>query len=193
MKKIEKFATCFISVFLGFLFFGAGMSKLFFEHRFPGLMGPVWLEEKLEPYGLALYARFIAISQVIIGYCLLTIKQKTPGAIMAIPLILNILMITISQHWQGTPAVVSVFLLMNLYLLHSDRHKLLPLIGLETGYKPQPSSALSHGIWLAGLAVCFASIPISFHFLTLSWLLITVGVGTGFVSLVYPKKKKGHC
>ncbi|MCB0786159.1 MAG: hypothetical protein KDC02_18365, partial [Flavobacteriales bacterium] len=59
---MERLANA-LSLFLGLVFLGGGMSKLFAAHAFPGLMGPVWLEEALEPHGLALYGHFIAWSQ----------------------------------------------------------------------------------------------------------------------------------
>jgi hypothetical protein len=56
-------------VFLGLMFLSGGLSKLM---PFPGVMGPVWLEESLIPYGLGFYARFIAWSEATIGLMLLT-------------------------------------------------------------------------------------------------------------------------
>ncbi|MFC5272074.1 hypothetical protein [Adhaeribacter terreus] len=125
-----------LRVFLGFLFFTAGMSKL--VPGFPGLMGPVWLEASLAKYDLALFARFIAYSQILIGWLLLSRRFATLGAIMLLPMLLNILLITISQNWRGTPYVVSVFLLMNIWLLAADFHKLKFLISDDvTSLKPQ--------------------------------------------------------
>lgn len=108
--------------FLGLIMFSGGMSKLM---PFPGVMGPVWLEEALEPHGLGLYARFIAYSEAIIGASLFFRKTSVLGAIMMVPLLINILMVTISLQWRGTPWVVSFFLVNNLYLLvhYFDRWK----------------------------------------------------------------------
>lgn len=111
-----------LQIFLGFLFLTAGLGKLI--PGFPGLMGPPWLEEVLAKYDLALYARFIAYSQILIGWLLLSRRFATLGAIMLLPMLLNILAITISQNWRGTPYVVSVFLLMNLWLLAADFNQL---------------------------------------------------------------------
>ena len=115
-----------VRIFLGFVFLGGGMSKLF--PGFPGLMGPVWLEAKLAQYDLGMFARFIAFSQAVIGWLLLTRRFSTLGAVMLVPMLLNIFMITISQNWKGTPYVIAVFLLMNIYLLIADYHKLKFLI-----------------------------------------------------------------
>lgn len=114
-------------LFLGVIFLCGGLSKLM---DFPGVMGPTWLEDRLAPYELAMYARFIAWSEAAIGAMLLSRPLSTLGAIMLVPLVLNILMVTISMRWQGTPYVVGVFLLMNLYLLAYDFDKWKRVIGL---------------------------------------------------------------
>ena len=54
--------------FLGMIFVCGGFSKLM---PFPGVMGPIWLEERLAPYDLATFARFIAWSEAAIGLLLL--------------------------------------------------------------------------------------------------------------------------
>ena len=128
MKKL-LFAPWVLSclrIFLGILFFTAGMGKLI--PGFPGLMGPPWLEEVLVKYDLGLFARFIAYSQILIGWLLLSRRFATIGAIMLLPMLLNILLVTLSQNWTGTPYVVSIFLLMNAWLLAADFHRLKFLI-----------------------------------------------------------------
>src|SRR5687768_15588035 len=111
-----------VRIFLGVLFLTAGIGKL--VPGFPGLMGPPTLEEALLKYDLALFARFIAFSQIVIGWMLLTQRFATLGAVMLLPMLLNILMVTISQNWVGTPYVVSVFIMQNIYLLLYDFDKL---------------------------------------------------------------------
>jgi Ca2+/Na+ antiporter len=59
---------------------------------------------------------------------LLVKRFATLGAVMAIPMFANILMITISLHWQGTPYVVTFFLLCNIFLLIYDYHKIKFLV-----------------------------------------------------------------
>ncbi len=78
------------------------MAKLYFEHLFIGWIGPPWLIERLAEFELGLYGQFIALSQVIIGFMLMTQRFRSLGAVMLLPMILNILMVTISQHWVGT-------------------------------------------------------------------------------------------
>lgn len=165
-------------VFLGFILFGAGMSKLYFEHAFPGIIGPVWLEERLAEHGLALFARFVAFSQVLAGILLLTQRFATLGAIISFPLFLNILLVTISLEWQGTPYVNAVFLAMNSYLLFIDYHKLKFII---TDTKPaqlplervrkEPRKDI---LFITALVFIFASIPFSYVNLYAAWVLVAL-------------------
>lgn len=121
MKRLPQLVVQLIAIFLGFTFWGAGMAKLFHNHQFFGWIGPVWLIEELEPYNLGFYGRFIAFSQIIIGYMLVTTRYKLLGSIMMIPMIGNILMVTISLDWRGTPYVLAFLLLLDLILLWQYR------------------------------------------------------------------------
>lgn len=116
-----------IRFWLGIILLSAGVTKMFHGH-FIQLIGPPWMEGELEKYNLGLYSVFIAYSQIMIGFMLLVKRFATLGAVMAIPMFANILMITISLHWQGTPYVVAFFLLCNTYLLIYDYHKIKFLI-----------------------------------------------------------------
>jgi uncharacterized membrane protein YphA (DoxX/SURF4 family) len=112
-------------LFLGLAFLTSGIAKFYGES---GMMGPGWLFEKLEPYGLRPYAVFIAISELVVGYLLLVRRFATLGAVMLFPILLNIIVLVTILNWKGTPYVVSVFLIMNGYLLSYDFHKLKFLI-----------------------------------------------------------------
>jgi uncharacterized membrane protein YphA (DoxX/SURF4 family) len=122
-----KFLVVSTRVFLGVIFFTAGLSKLT-HGMMPGLIGPPWMEERLAQYGLGLWAQFVAWSQLLIGALLLSQRFATLGAVMLVPMITNILVVTISLEWRGTPYVNSVLLAMNLFLLWADRERLKPLV-----------------------------------------------------------------
>lgn len=119
--KVLRFFTVSIRVFLGLIFFSSGMGKLL---PFPGIIGPVWLEAELAQYGLGMFARFIAYSQITVGLLLLSQRFATLGAVMLFPIVLNIFMVTVSMNWRGTPYVLAFFMLLNIYLLIMDYHKL---------------------------------------------------------------------
>lgn len=186
MKLYRQLLLPAISIFLGFTFFGAGMGKLFAAHQYIGWIGPVWLIERLEEYQLGFYAKFIAFSQVVIGYLLLTLRFRLVGGIMMIPLILNILMVTISQNWKGTPTVLGFLLLLNLLILLPYRHFLGPLLNEEiTSTTPPKAIARStqgHWVWLSGMALQLAAIGVSYHEIKLSFILSALGILLSFLS-----------
>jgi uncharacterized membrane protein YphA (DoxX/SURF4 family) len=179
-------------LFLGFILFGAGMSKLYFEHAFPGIIGPVWLEERLAEHGLAFFARFVALSQILAGLLLLTQRFATLGAIISFPLILNILMVTISLKWQGTPYINAIFLLMNSYLLLVDYHKLKFIISdadkSSYSFKPVRKEPSKDLVFLLAIALIFISIKVSFLSLYTAWGLVIVSL----VTIAYLQLKKKH-
>lgn len=136
--------------FLGLLFLISGLAKL--VPGFPNTMGPVDLEHTLAPHGLALYARFIAVSEVGIGLLLLTRRFATLGAMMLVPMLANIIVITYALEWRGTPYLVAVFLLLALVLLAYDWPKLAVLVG-DRGAAPPPARVqtyLPQLAWLTG-------------------------------------------
>ncbi|WP_347157554.1 hypothetical protein [Pontibacter chitinilyticus] len=183
--RLKTFFLNGTSVFLGLIFFTAGMAKLYFGHKFPGLIGPVWLEERLAQYGLGLFARFIAYSQIAVGFILLTLRYRTIGAIALLPMLLNILMVTVSQQWPGTPYVLSFFLLLNLMLLTAEAPKLLHLLGFSTTYTPPvpTASPVKFGLlWLAGLILVLISIPVSFYSMATAYVVVVVGLAVGLFS-----------
>ncbi|MBN7817102.1 hypothetical protein [Algoriphagus pacificus] len=166
MKKIPFLMIQGISIFLGFTFWGAGMAKLFHEHQFFGWIGPVWLIEELEPYGLGFYGKFIAYSQIVIGYLLVTTRYKLLGSIMMIPMIGNILIVTISLNWRGTPFVLGFLMLLNLILLWQYRDFFRPMIDegkSKYDLKTRSGRTLNgHLVWLAGLSLQLIAIQISY-------------------------------
>jgi uncharacterized membrane protein YphA (DoxX/SURF4 family) len=138
--------------FLGLLFLISGLAKLI--PHFPNTMGPVNLEAVLEPHGLALYARFIAVAELGTGALLLTRRFATLGALMLVPILANILVITSALQWVGTPYVVSGFLLIALGLLVYDYPKLAMLVADRPTAGPTTTrQLLLASSWLAGLGL----------------------------------------
>lgn len=147
-----------IRLFLGIVYFTAGMSKVI--DGFPGLIGPVWLEERLAPYGLGLFARFIAVSEIGIGILLLTRRFATLGAIALVPMQVCILMVTISLHWRGTPFVLVFLLLLNGVLLAYDYPKWKYLLQEEIAaggaVEPARRDFRRNFAWVAGAILLLA-------------------------------------
>ena len=180
MKRLPQLVVQLIAIFLGFTFWGAGMAKLFHNHQFFGWIGPVWLIEELEPYGLGFYGRFIAFSQIIIGYMLVTTRYKLLGSIMMIPMIGNILMVHISLDWRGTPYVLAFLLLLDLILLWNYRDFFRPLIDegkSRYDIKIRKIRNLNgHLVWLAGLSLQLFAIQVSYWNWIAACMIVLVGL-----------------
>lgn len=177
MAKFWKVCALLSRFCMGLIFFMAGMSKLI---PFPGIIGPVWLAEALEPHGLGLYANFIAVSQIVIGLLLFTQRFATLGAIMLFPMLANILMITISLGWQGTPYVILFLLANNIFLLLYDWHRLKVLITDDVeGYRKtlfKRTRPQLDVLWLLGMGVVLVAIPLHGWNSTASYAAIGVGL-----------------
>ena len=127
MIRHKDFFIILIRLFLGYIFLSAGLCKLTHGH-FGQLIGPPLLEDTLAKYGLGLFARVVATSQVICGILLLSQRFSTLGAVMLLPMNISIITVTISLDWHGTPYVNGLFTLLNILLLVYDLHKLKVLL-----------------------------------------------------------------
>ncbi len=169
-----------IRVFLGLIFFTAGMSKLYADHAFPGIIGPVWLEERLTEYGLGMYARFIAGSQIIAGLLLFTQRFATLGAILCFPIILNIFMVTLSMGWTGTPYVNLVLVMLNAWLLAYDYPKLKFILTDKTAevrkIRLSRNNPSADRKWLLACLLILVSIPLSYVSKEMAWSIVAMSI-----------------
>lgn len=108
---------------LGALMLGGGLYKLSDNH-IPGLMGPPMNHAFLAEHSLEIFAQFIGVAQLLIGVLLLTGRFALLGALMLVPMWLNIIFLTWSQHWPGTPYLVTGFLVLTVGLLLHDYPRL---------------------------------------------------------------------
>ena len=120
-----------IRLLLGALMLGGGLYKLSDNHL-PGLMGPPMDHAFLAQHQLELFAQFIGGAQLLIGLLLLTGRFALLGTVLLVPMWLNIIFLTWSQHWTGTPALTTGFLVLTVGLLLHDFHRLKFLF-----YSPQ--------------------------------------------------------
>ena len=127
MIRQKDFLVIIIRLLLGYIFLSAGLCKLTHGH-FGQIIGPPMLEDTLAAYGLGLFARVVAILQVVCGILLLSQRFSTLGAIMLVPMNLSIIAVTISLNWNGTPYVNGFFTMLNFILLIYDWHKLKVII-----------------------------------------------------------------
>ena len=68
-------------------------------------------------YQSGLYWKFIGIGQLIAGFLLMTQRYSKLGALMNLPIILNIFVITLSYYFAYTPVVTGLMLMANLLLI----------------------------------------------------------------------------
>ena len=165
---------------LGAFMLGGGLYKLSDNH-IPGLMGPPMNHAFLAEHSLEIFAQFIGVAQLLIGILLLTGRFALLGALMLVPMWLNIIFLTWSQHWPGTPYLVTGFLVLTLGLLLHDYPRLKFLL-----YPPADPVALQWAplhtgpvgaelLWWLGIATIVGGsllYPLSFRL-----MLGTMGVG----------------
>ncbi|WP_066838753.1 DoxX family membrane protein [Rufibacter ruber] len=174
----KDFLVLLIRLFLGYVFFSAGICKLT-HGNFGQLIGPPWLEERLAQYGLGLFAQVVAVSQVVCGALLFSQRFSTLGAVMLVPMNLAILAVTISQNWTGTPYVNAVFLLLNGLLLAYEHQKFKFLFSAAPMSAPAATALDRYraGFWpwamLAAALVTLAVAPFNVQVLTNTAGLIT--------------------
>jgi hypothetical protein len=173
------------------------MGKLTHGHYFPLTMFPMSLAKILAPHGLALWGEFVAWSQLLIGFLLMSQRFATVGAIMSLPLILNIFMITVSLDFKGTPYLNAFLIGLNLFLLAADYHKLKFLFMDDVSeYRQAPLRRKcwqADALWLVALGLCLAAG--SFHefnramTFALSFAGLAVMLAAGALEFVIRRKK----
>jgi len=168
-------------IFLGLLFLSSGVSKFYGES---GMMGPGYIFESLEAYQLKPFAIFIAVIELIIGFLLLIRRFATLGSLMLFSVLISILVIVISLSWQGTPWLVSVFLIMNFYLLFYDLKKLLPILGISSMEEVRAVFTQTR-IYLLALLLILCGVFGSYFWYEKLYLLNRVGYGLILINAFY--------
>ena len=129
-KKIFKLLTWSIRILLFLGFLPSGLKKLLGE-RFTilGVDTPVgFFFEAL--YRTGFYWNFLGLIQLFAGLLLLIPKTTFFGALLYLPIIINIFIIVVSMHFTGTPYVVGLMLLANLYLILWDYKKMKGVVSV---------------------------------------------------------------
>ncbi|MCY7353399.1 MAG: DoxX family membrane protein [Cytophagaceae bacterium] len=177
--KFQRFLLVSTRLFLGLVFFTSGMGKLT-HGNFPGIIGPVWLEERLAEYGLALFARFVAYSQVLVGLLLLSQRFATLGAVMLFPMLMSIFMVTVSLQWRGTPYVNAFLLVLNAGLLIADFHKLKFLLNDDiTELKPlnvRRRTPRVDALWVLAMILLLGSSLVFGYSRKAFWVIVAIGL-----------------
>ena len=88
-------------------------------------------------YQTGLYWQFIGWAQLLAGFLLMTQRFAKLGAVVNLPIILNVFVITISMEFGGTPVITGLMLMANLLLIVWHWGELRSLINLP--YLPAAS------------------------------------------------------
>ncbi len=71
-------------------------------------------------YRSGFYWNFLSFVQVLAAVLLLIPRTSFLGAVLYLPIVINILIIVVGMNFIGTPIIVSLMLLANIYLLIWD-------------------------------------------------------------------------
>jgi hypothetical protein len=106
-------------------------------------------------YQSGLYWQFLGWAQLVAGLLLLTQRYATLGAVLFLPIIANIFVITISYNFGGTPVITGLMLLATLGLLLWDWNRLRVLLNLPV-IEEKTSLLFESPLWAWVGAVLFA-------------------------------------
>ncbi len=197
LTAIQLF-TIFLRYLIGAAFVFASIVKIQGK-RFTtdsGISSPIndsWhLFETL--YQSGLYWQFIGWGQLVAGFLLMTQLFSTLGAILFMPIILNIFVITISYYFAGTTIVAFLMLLANVYLLIWDWSRLKVAIWpFQSTFNPVRYPLLERQSW-AYLGLFYFGLTIMVKLAVHSFypLLATFGVACIVGLVVMTHNLKAH-
>ncbi len=115
------------------------------------LNSPFHLFETL--YQSGLYWKFLGAGQVAAGFLLMTQRYAKLGALMFLPIIANVFVITVSYDFRGTPFITGLMLLANILLVLWDWDEIKILFNL-TPVMENRNAWMNDKVWeITGLAL----------------------------------------
>jgi uncharacterized membrane protein YphA (DoxX/SURF4 family) len=127
-QKLFKIFTWATRILLAIGFMPSGLTKLL-GNRFTTIPvdNPIgFFFEAM--YQTGFYWNFLGFMQLLTALLLLIPRTTLLGAILYVPIIINIFIIVTAMNFTGTPFVAGLMLLANLYLLFWDYDKLKRII-----------------------------------------------------------------
>ncbi len=88
-------------------------------------------------YQSGLWWKFLGLGQLIAGFLLMTQRYAKLGALMFLPIISNVFVITISYDFRGTPVITGLMLLANILLILWDWDEVKILINKTPSIEPK--------------------------------------------------------
>lgn len=106
-------------------------------------------------YSNQLWYRSVGLAQILAALLLLVPRTAHLGALLFLPIILNIWLVTVGIHFQGTWVITSLMLLANLWLLAWEWDRLSKMVAL----RPRGPSSLGDTTfaWIVGCALSGAA------------------------------------
>lgn len=195
-----KLFVIYTRYLIGLAFVHASLPKILGE-RFTtiGIDSPVGFYFEAM-YRSGFYWNFLGWSQMLAAVLLMTQRFSTLGALMFLPIMTNIFLVTWSIGFQGTPVITFLMLLANIMLLVWEFDKLKVLIpadnqAITINYKPDEFMQKPVWVYLGFLiiAVILVADLTTFTLMAKSITLLSVvaaAAGTGLYFLFrFPSKQ----
>ncbi len=104
-------------------------------------------------YRSGMWWKFLGLGQIIAGLLLMTQRYSKLGALMFLPIISNVFVITLSYNFKGTPIITGLMLIANVMLVLWDWNQLKILINKTPVFDAAPRLE-NMRVWeLTGLAL----------------------------------------
>jgi len=132
LRRDARAFTWLTRILLALAFLPSGLVKLQGE-RFTrlGLDSPVGFFFEAF-YRTGFYWNFLGAAQLLAAALILIPRTRVLGAVTYFPIILNIFLITVAMHFQGTPVITGLMLLGSVWLLLWDARTLRCLFALPS-------------------------------------------------------------
>jgi hypothetical protein len=183
--------TLFTRILLAAGFIPTGMVKLLGQ-RFTLMPVETRIGAFFEAmYQTGLYWRFLGACQILAGALLLIPRLAHLGALMFLPIMLNIFVVTVSLGFKGTPAVTGPMVLAAVYLCAWDYHRFRgtlterpwPIDRSIPRLRLDRYERIGFFVFATSLLAVFGSTRSLVTSTTMSWL-IAAGCGAGLFTLI---------
>lgn len=146
-------------------------------------------------YQSGLWWKFLGLGQLIAGFLLMTQRYAKLGALMFLPVISNVFVITISYDFRGTPVITGLMLIANIMLILWDWDEIKILVNKIPVIEPK-NRLENMRVWeITGLLLfLFTSVyRLSINVYNIFfWIIICLIIGLAaliYGLIIYRKKK----
>ena len=148
-------------------------------------------------YQTGLYWQFIGWAQLLAGFFLMTQRYAKLGAVLNLPIILNVFVITISMEFGGTPVITGLMLKANLLLIVWHWGELRSLVNLPY-LAAAPDLEENKPIWaitgllLFGFTAGYRVLNDFFNPFLWSGVCFLIGLGAFLIRLLQRHRSKNN-